>query len=48
MKKTMNILGLEVAVLLSGQETGGKYFIFEGLVAPGQGVPPHRHQHWRS
>jgi quercetin dioxygenase-like cupin family protein len=37
------VLGMEFAVKLSASETGGAYYVFEGVTAPGDGVPPHVH-----
>jgi len=37
------VLGMEFAVKLSTSETGGAYYVFEGVTAPGDGVPPHIH-----
>jgi quercetin dioxygenase-like cupin family protein len=37
------VLGQEITVKLSTPETGGDYFLFESVVAPGFRVPPHIH-----
>lgn len=43
--KKMHVLGNDVTVTLSSQETGGDYYTFEVVTPPGVGVPPHVHQH---
>ncbi|MBL9195474.1 MAG: cupin domain-containing protein [Opitutaceae bacterium] len=42
--RVIRAFGDEVTVLLSGQETGGKYSMFSMVTPPGGGPPPHRHQ----
>lgn len=38
------VLGIDITIKLSGQETEGSYFVFDAVVPPGVGVPPHVHQ----
>ena len=42
--RVIRAFGDEVTVLLSGQETGGKYSMFSLITPPGGGPPPHLHQ----
>jgi quercetin dioxygenase-like cupin family protein len=37
------VLGMEVTKKLSSLETGGDYFLFDGVVRQGDRVPPHIH-----
>ena len=41
--KKFNVLGHAVTVVLSKQETGGNYYVFEVVTPPGMGIPPHVH-----
>ncbi len=41
--KKFNVLGHAVTVVLSKQETGGNYYVFEVVTPPGLGIPPHVH-----
>ena len=41
--RKINVLGMEVTVKLSSLETGGDYFLFDGVVRQGDRVPPHIH-----
>lgn len=41
----MRVLGNDVTVKLTQQETNGEYYLFEVITPPGVGVPPHVHQH---
>jgi quercetin dioxygenase-like cupin family protein len=43
--RTMRVIGNDVTVKLTRQETGGEYYLFEVGTPPGLGVPPHVHQH---
>jgi quercetin dioxygenase-like cupin family protein len=43
--KKMRVLGNDVTVKLTKQETKGEYYLFEVATPPGGGVPPHVHQH---
>jgi quercetin dioxygenase-like cupin family protein len=43
--RTMNVLGHTATIKLGRDETNGDYYIFELISPPGQGVPPHVHQH---
>lgn len=40
----LHAFGDEVAILISGRETGGKYTLFSTLTPPGSGPPPHYHK----
>lgn len=40
-----DVLGDRYTVLLSAEETGGAYSMFEFSVPPGHGSPPHVHSH---
>lgn len=42
--RKLNILGHDVTVKLSLQETNGEYYVFEVITPPGHGIPPHVHQ----
>jgi mannose-6-phosphate isomerase-like protein (cupin superfamily) len=39
----INILGMPLTMLCEASETGGSWSLFEELVPPGMGPPPHRH-----
>jgi quercetin dioxygenase-like cupin family protein len=41
--RTITVLGAEITVKLSSSDTKGDFYIFEGAVASGGGVPPHVH-----
>jgi quercetin dioxygenase-like cupin family protein len=41
--RTIGIVGDVYRFLATGDETGGKYAMFEALVPPGGGPPPHVH-----
>lgn len=43
--RKMRVIGNDVIVKLTRQETGGEYYLFEVITPPGVGVPPHVHQH---
>jgi quercetin dioxygenase-like cupin family protein len=43
--KKMRVMGNDVTVKLTKQETNGEYYLFEVVTPPGVGVPPHVHQH---
>lgn len=38
------VLGHEMRLLLSGQDTGGAFSLFEMVTPSGVGIPPHRHE----
>ena len=40
-RETIEGAGDEYRFLATGQETGGRYFLMEGIVPPGGGPPPH-------
>lgn len=40
-----NVLGHEITVLADADRTGGAYTLFETVVPPGNGTPPHVHVH---
>jgi len=42
--RKMQVMGNEVTVKLTRQETAGEYYLFEVVTPPGVGVPPHVHQ----
>ncbi len=42
--KVLSVAGDRVALLLTGEETGGLYTVMESLVPPGGGPPPHLHR----
>ena len=42
--RKMIVLGQEITLKLASTETGGAYYLFEDLVPPGLGVPPHIHE----
>src|SRR5262245_10756120 len=39
----ISVAGDVYAILASGEETGGAYALCEGIIAPGNGPPPHVH-----
>jgi quercetin dioxygenase-like cupin family protein len=39
----ISVAGGTYTILLSGEETGGRYSLIDMLVPPGGGPPPHRH-----
>ena len=41
--KIISVAGDRVAILLSGEETGGRHTIMEAVIPPGGGPPPHVH-----
>ncbi len=41
--RTIGVVGDVYRFLATGEETDGKYALFEALVPPGGGPPPHRH-----
>jgi quercetin dioxygenase-like cupin family protein len=41
--RKIKVLGMEVTLKLSSLETAGGYFLFDGVVGPGDRVPPHVH-----
>lgn len=41
--KQLIVFGHFFNLLVTGEETGGRYFIYEDLVPPGGGPPPHTH-----
>ncbi len=41
--RTIAVVGDVYRVLATGEETGGKYALWEALVPPGGGPPPHVH-----
>ena len=41
--RTLAVVGDVYRFLATGQETNGKYAVFEALVGPGGGPPPHVH-----
>ncbi len=41
--RTVALVGDVYRFLVTGEETGGKYALFEALVGPGGGPPPHLH-----
>jgi quercetin dioxygenase-like cupin family protein len=43
--KKMRVMGNDVTVKLTKQETNGEYYLFDVVTPPGVGVPPHVHQH---
>ena len=40
----MRVMGNDVTVKLTKQETNGEYYLFDVVTPPGVGVPPHIHQ----
>jgi mannose-6-phosphate isomerase-like protein (cupin superfamily) len=43
--KTLNVFGIGVDVLLRAEDTGGAFSSYRVTVQPGDGVPPHIHEH---
>ena len=43
MLRHISIVGGTYTILMSGQQTGGRYCLIDMLVPPGGGPPPHRH-----
>ncbi|MEO7718321.1 MAG: cupin domain-containing protein [Capsulimonas sp.] len=43
--KTLNVFGVRVEVLLTGEDTAGQFCSYECIVEPGAGAPPHVHSH---
>jgi quercetin dioxygenase-like cupin family protein len=43
--RKLNVLGHEITLRLTTEETGGEYYVFEVLTPPGAGIPPHVHRH---
>lgn len=43
--KKMRVMGNDVTVKLTLQETAGDYYVFEVVTPPGVGIPLHVHQH---
>jgi quercetin dioxygenase-like cupin family protein len=41
--KTYGVVGHKYRLLVTGDQTGGEYAVFEALVPPGEGPPPHLH-----
>ena len=41
--KSVNVFGVQVNLLVTGQDTGGAYATYEAVVEPGAGPPPHIH-----
>lgn len=39
----MKVLGATVDVKIASAESGGRYYVFEVTLPPGEGVPPHVH-----
>jgi quercetin dioxygenase-like cupin family protein len=39
----ISVAGGTYTILVSGEETGGRYCLVDMLVPPGGGPPPHRH-----
>jgi mannose-6-phosphate isomerase-like protein (cupin superfamily) len=42
--RRVSVLGVDVEILLTGQETGGAYSLYRMIIAPGAGAPPHVHR----
>ena len=42
--RTIGIVGDIYRFLVTGEETGGRYAMFEAIVLPGGGPPPHLHR----
>lgn len=42
--RKLNVLGHDITVKLSKEETNGAYYVFEVMTPPGHGIPPHVHQ----
>lgn len=43
--RKLHVIGHDISLKLSSQETGGNCYVFEAMSPPGFGVPPHVHQH---
>ena len=43
MLRHVSIVGGTYTILVSGEQTGGRYCLIDMLVQPGGGLPPHRH-----
>jgi quercetin dioxygenase-like cupin family protein len=41
--KTYGVVGHKYRILATGEQTGGEYAVFEAVVPPGEGPPPHTH-----
>lgn len=41
----MDILGTEVITKISSGETDGSYYVFDLIIPPGGGIPPHIHKY---
>jgi quercetin dioxygenase-like cupin family protein len=42
--RKLNVLGHDITVKVSSEQTGGDYYVFEVVTPPGHGIPPHVHQ----
>src|SRR5213592_2101377 len=42
---TLNVLGVTHIYKATGAETAGSFSLWEDVVPPGAGAPPHRHEH---
>lgn len=42
-REPLNVLGMPLRFLSDARETGGAWSLFEEVVPPGMGPPPHRH-----
>ena len=42
---TLNVLGVTHLYKATAEETGGAFSLWEAIVPPGAGAPPHRHDH---
>src|SRR5262249_29791108 len=42
---TLNVLGVTHLYKATAEETGGAFSLWEAIVPPGTGAPPHRHDH---
>ena len=42
-RDALNVLGMPLRMLCEARETGGAWSLFEEVVPPGMGPPPHRH-----
>jgi mannose-6-phosphate isomerase-like protein (cupin superfamily) len=41
--KAYGVVGHKYRLLATGEQTGGEYAVFEAIVPPGEGPPPHLH-----
>jgi quercetin dioxygenase-like cupin family protein len=41
--KAYGVVGHKYRILVTGEQTGGEYAVFEATVPPGEGPPPHTH-----